>query len=66
MVSTSAVAYAQEVYAACATVGYDGPLAIRLKKLLDKHQSEPETVLDEDLVLLAQRAHLDAVAWLNR
>ncbi len=56
--------YAREVYAACATIGFESPESIRLKALLDAadaHHSD----LDE-IVALAQMVQRASIAWAGR
>lgn len=53
--------YAQEVYAACGTVGYDAAGVRRLKALIDAR----ETSSSEPFLLLAfaQQVQIECVEW---
>ncbi len=64
-VKADAVAYAREVYVACATVGFDGDYATRLKALLDEYDAGTFAASDSKLVKVAESAHLAAVAWIT-
>ncbi len=57
-----AVAYAREVYAACATVGFESASVDTLKALLDSPKMSDPKVLTE----AAQKAQRDSVAWAGR
>ena len=61
---SAAIEYAQEVYAACATVGYESPEVARLKAMLDA-----ESVGDGDpeaIIALAQAVQRGSMAWAGR
>ena len=49
--------YAEEVYAACATIGFDEGPAATLKALLDRIASRQD-VSEAELLRVAQDAHL--------
>ncbi len=54
------IAYAKEVYAACATVGFDSAVVKRLKRLIDEN-------IDADAIMAAARqAQLDSIDWAGR
>ena len=57
--------YAKEVYAACATIGFDEGPAAALKALLDQIAARQE-VAEAELVRVAQEAHLAAANWAGR
>ena len=58
---SEAVAYAEEVYAACATVGFHNGDVVRLKAMLD---AAPDGTVDAIvLVRVAQEVQRQAVAW---
>lgn len=59
------LAYAQEVYAACATIGFTEGPAETLKTLLDR-QARGDDVADCDLQRAAQDAHRAAANWAGR
>ena len=54
------IAYAKEVYAACATVGFTSPAVTRLKQLLDEDGDAGE------MVALAQQAQRESIGWAGR
>ena len=58
------VAYAREVYAACATVGFADERVTGLKRLLDAHEAGRGAVAD--LVAEAQKVQLASIAWVSR
>lgn len=55
-----AIAYAKEVYAACATVGFASPAVTRLKQLLDEGGDMSE------IMALAQQAQRESIGWAGR
>jgi hypothetical protein len=57
---TAEVAFAKEVYAACATVGFASPTVTRLKRLLDEGGDADE------IVAVAQAAQRESIAWAGR
>ena len=57
--------YAKEVYAACATIGFDEGPAATLKALLDRVAAKGD-VAEAELVRAAQEAHLAAANWAGR
>ena len=57
--------YAEEVYAACATIGFAEGAAATLKALLDRIAVK-EDVSEVELVRVAQEAHLAAANWAGR
>ncbi len=57
--------YAEEVYAACATIGFDEGPAATLKALLDRLAARQD-VSEAELVRVAQEAHLAAANWAGR
>lgn len=62
---SSTLEYAEEVYAACATIGFDkGPAAV-LKALLDRIAARQD-VDEGELLRVAQQAHLAAANWAGR
>ena len=65
-VPDDAIAYAKEVYAAFATVGFDDDSARRLKVLLDKYEAGGSCLSGDELVMIAQKTHLAAVDWVQR
>ncbi len=61
---SAAIEYAREVYAACATVGYESPDVARLKAMLDAQSAgddDPEAV-----IALAQAVQRGSMAWAGR
>ena len=62
MPDDDAVAYAEEVYAACATVGFRSPDVDRLKALLDAPKGSETNVLLET----AQKVQRDSIGWVGR
>ena len=61
--ASSGVEYAREVYAACATVGYESPDVTRLKALLDAGSPRDG---DAEIVALAQKVQHASMAWVGR
>ena len=59
MTTDDALAYAREVYAACATVGFADAEVARLKAMLDGAATGAE------LVIAAQAVQARAVAWVG-
>ena len=59
------LAYAEEVYAACATIGFEGGPAATLKALLDRIAARQD-VEEAELVRVAKEAHLAAANWAGR
>ena len=57
--------YAKEVYAACATIGFDDGSAAGLKTLLDR-LAAGQDVSEAELLRAAQQAHLAAANWAGR
>ncbi len=58
--------YAREVWAACATVGFDEGPAATLKALLDRLDEGRRDVDEAELLRAAQAAHLAAANWAGR
>ncbi len=58
------LAYAREVYAACATVGFSNGQVTKLKRLLDEHDAGYVDIAD--LVAAAQSVQLASIAWVSR
>ena len=54
------VAYAKEVYAACATVGFTSAAVARLKQLIDDGGDVGE------MMALAQQAQRESIGWAGR
>ena len=54
------IAYAKEVYAACATVGFTSETVTRLKRLLDEG-NDPDAI-----VAAAQTAQRESIGWVGR
>ena len=65
-VPDNAIVYAREVYAACATVGFDDASARRLKALLDDYEAGETTVSNDELRVVAQKAQRASVEWVDR
>ena len=59
--SWDTVAYAEEVYAACATVGFHNEDVVRLKAMLDAVSTGSTD--GADLARVAQEVQRQAVAW---
>ena len=57
--------YAEEVYAACATIGFSEEPAATLKVLLDKIAAGKD-VAEAELMRIAQKAHRAAANWAGR
>lgn len=62
---SQSLTYAEEVYAACATVGFGDASAARLKALLDR-LAAGQDVDEAELLRVAQEAHLAAANWAGR
>ena len=62
----NAIDYAKEVYAACATVGFDDANVRRLKALLDEDAAGHASLSRDELVTVAQQTQRAAVEWVNR
>jgi len=54
------IAYAKEVYAACATVGFESATVTRLKRLLDAGDDVAA------ILAAAQQAQRESIAWAGR
>ena len=61
-----AILYAREVYAACATVGFDDAKARKLKALLDEYDAGNPSLSHDDLMTIAQQTQRAAVEWGSR
>ena len=61
-----AIIYAKEVYAACATVGFDSADARHLKALLDEYDTGRTSAASGDLVTIAQQVQRASIEWINR
>lgn len=61
----SALDYAKEVYAACATIGFAQESAAFLKALIDQ-QVAARDVAESDLIRAAETAHRAAAEWAGR
>ena len=60
MSDSAEIAYAKEVYAACATVGFTSETVTRLKRLIDAGE-------DADAIMVAARqAQIESIAWAGR
>ena len=57
--------YAEEVYAACATIGFEDGPAAALKALIDR-LAAGQDVAEAELLQAAQQAHLAAANWAGR
>ena len=65
-VPDDAILYAREVYAACATVGFDDASARRLKALLDEYEAGAAHSSSDELMAIAQQAQRASMQWVNR
>ena len=64
-VPVNAILYAREVYAACATVGFDDASARRLKALLDEYEAGNASFSGDELMTIAQRAQRASIEWVT-
>lgn len=62
--ASAEVEYAREVYAACATVGYESPDVTRLKALLDAAGARDGDA--GEIVTLAQTVQRASIDWAGR
>ena len=60
MSDSAEIAYAKEVYAACATIGFASETVIRLKHLIDAG-NDPDAIM-----AAAQSAQRESIAWAGR
>ena len=63
--SDDALAYAKEVYAACATVGFINDNVRRLKELLDADRGTYDGIQSIALLTLAQQVQFQSIAWVE-